>query len=109
LDCYLVARRVIAERDLEAAPRARDARIQVEEVAAQAEPENPLDADAIHPARRPGVPGPPATTDVGRRRVDVSGGDLRLHPVTIDSRARAGLGDRSQDGEQLAPPLALPP
>src|SRR5262245_63733619 len=57
LDCYLVARRVIAERDLEAAPRARDARIHVEEVAAQAEPENPLDADGIRAARRPAGPG----------------------------------------------------
>jgi len=54
-----------AETDREPGPRVRDARRDDERVAAgEADAENRLDRDAVHPRRRAGVPGPPAAADV---------------------------------------------
>ena len=77
------------------------------ELSSQAEAEDPLDAGAVHPARRPRVPRPAAAPHVRRHGVDVGGGDVGLDLVAMDARARAGVVDRVQDAEQLARLVAV--
>ena len=51
LDNDFVARRVIAECDLKARPRARDTGIEMHHRAPQTDTQYPLDASPIHPSR----------------------------------------------------------
>ena len=88
LDRDLVARRAVAEDDLEAPPGPRHAGIEDQRRAAQAEAEDPLEARPIHPSGRAGVPGPAAAPDVRRLGVDV-GGRRRTAPPCSDERRRA--------------------
>lgn len=64
LDRDLIARRVVAERDRETPPRARDAGIEMQHRAPQPEPEEPLDPGPVHPAGRARIPRPSTTADV---------------------------------------------
>src|SRR5688500_19374557 len=89
------------EDDLVARPGARDAGIDPEPGAAQAEAQDPLDAGLVHPTRRPRVPGPAAAADVGRLGVDVGGHDVRLDLVAMDAGAGAGVVDRVKDREEV--------
>ena len=51
-------------------------------------PSMALEADAVHPARRAGVPGPAAAADVRRVRVDVRRDHVGLGLVALDARRR---------------------
>src|SRR6185503_2833053 len=74
-------------RDRVLGPRRRDARIDDERLAAPAEAEDALEAGAIHPARRSGVPTPAPASGMRRLRVDIAGHDvwLRLVPGHVGS------------------------
>src|SRR5262245_14526618 len=106
-DAHLVARAVIAERDREARPAARDAWVDEQRGAAEAKAQEPFDPRAIHPTGGAGVPGPAAAARMGRLRIDVTGHDVRLDPITIESGTRARVIDRVQEREELAGPVAV--
>src|SRR3972149_6818847 len=63
LDDDLVPRGVIAERQREAFPRARDTGVDDEARASQPEPEYAFEPGPIHPPRRPRVPCPAPPAD----------------------------------------------
>src|SRR5438093_466193 len=107
LDRDLVVRRVVAKADFEAAPGARDARVEVKRAAPDAESQDPLDAGAMHPAGGARVPGPAATAHVRWFGVDIGRRHIGLHLVAVDAGARAGVVDGVQDREQLARLVAL--
>src|SRR5436309_14177449 len=90
LDRDLIARRVVAEAELEAGPGARDARVEVKRAAPDAEAQDPLDAGAMHPARGARVPGPAAAAHVRWLGVDVGRHHVRLHLVAADAGRRGG-------------------
>ena len=48
---------------------------------ARLEAKNRLNPDAIHPARRAGVPRPTAAPDLAFERIDIGGHDIRLNLV----------------------------
>src|SRR5258706_1199142 len=93
-DRELVARRVGAEGDLVARPRAGDAGVQVQRRAAETEAQDPFHARAVHPDGRAGVPGPPTAPDVPDLRVDAGRGDVRLDLVAVEARPGARVIDR---------------
>src|SRR6185503_17612168 len=64
LDDDPVAGAVMAELDLEAVPRGGYAGVDRQPSASHPEAEDPLEAGAVHPARRSRVPGPAAAADV---------------------------------------------
>ena len=70
-------------------------------VATPPETEDALEAGAIHPAGRSGVPAPPAASGVRRPGVDVAGHHVRLRLVASDVRRRAAVVDRVQHVEEL--------
>ncbi len=70
--------------------------------AAQPEAQDPLEARAVHPAGRAGVPGPSPASHVRALGVDVGGGDVGLDLVAVESRARGRVVDRVQEREELA-------
>src|SRR5207247_10654994 len=70
--------------------------------------EEPFDPGAVHPAGGARVPGPSSAADVRVLGVDVGRGDIGLHLVAIDARARARPVDRVQDGEELVRLVAVP-
>src|SRR5207244_12891391 len=107
LDRDLVVGRVVAEADLEAAPGAWDARVEVKRAAPDAEAQDPLDAGAMHPAGGARVPGPAATAHVRRFGVDIGRRHVGLHLVAVDAGARAGGVDGVKDREQLARLVAV--
>src|SRR5436309_14191237 len=107
LDRDLIARRVVAEVNLEATPGARDARVEVKRATPDAEAQDPLDAGAMHPARGARVPGPAATAHVRWFGVDIGRRHIGLHLVAVDAGARAGVVDGVQDREQLARLVAV--
>ena len=59
-----------------------------------AEPEDPLQAGAVQPARGAGVPRPARAPDVRRLGVDVRAQRVRLALVAVDVRAAAGPAGR---------------
>src|SRR5206468_6972445 len=83
LDRDLVAGRVVPKRDLEMAPGARNAWIEVEDCPPQAESEQPLDPGSVHPRCGPGIPGPSAAAHVGGLGIDVGGRHIGLHLVSM--------------------------
>src|SRR4029453_5149971 len=89
LDADPVDAAAVSIGDLEAFPRSGDAGIDAQGGALLAEPENPFQACAVEPARRPGVPGPSPAADVGRLRIDVRGYGVRLPLVAVGLRATA--------------------
>src|SRR5581483_10768984 len=101
LDADLITRRVIAKINPKVTPRARDAGVQVQPGAPQTEPENPLNARAVHPPRGPGVPRPPAATDVRRLGVNVPRNYIGLDLITVNTGARAPMIDRIQQGKEF--------
>src|SRR5215471_13127147 len=107
-DRELVPRRVIAKGHGVTRPGVRDARIQVQRGATQAETEDGLDAGTVHPSRRAGVPGPAAAPDVRSLGVDVRGGDVRLDFVSMEPGPGRGVVDGIQDREKLSRLVALP-
>src|SRR5262245_27659306 len=107
LDPHLVEGCVIAERDREALPGARNARVDEERRPAQAEAQKPLDARPIHPARRARVPGPAASPRVRVLGVHVAGDHVGLDPIAIEPGARARVVDGVQEREELARPVAV--
>ena len=104
LDPDLVGGVLVAERDVEARPRRRDAGCDRQLVAAHPEPEHRFEAGAIQPARRTGVPGPATAPDVRRHRIDIGAGDIGLDLVAVALGARAGVADRVECGEQFGRP-----
>ena len=97
----------MAEDDLEAGPRPRDAGIERRASRPQAEAEDPLEARAVHPAGRAGVPGPAAAPDVRRLGVDVGARRRRARPCS-DGRRRAcsawWIGFRSENSSAALSP-----
>src|SRR5579872_334903 len=67
----------------------------------QADPEHPLDAGPIHPARRTCIPCPAAAAHVSALFVHVGARDVWLDLVAIDGIARTRMVDRVQEGEEL--------
>src|SRR3954470_24049806 len=91
VDHDVIAGLVVAEGELEAGPGPRDAGLQDEPRAAQPEPEHPLDAGAVHPGRRTGVPGPAAAPDVRALAIDVGRGHIGLDLVAVHAGACARM------------------
>src|SRR5882672_6585353 len=87
--------------DLEALPPSGDARIDTERGSSLPEAEHPLQARAVQPARRPGVPRPSPSTHVRRLGIDVRGHDVRLQLVRVDVRLPASAADRVQKIEEV--------
>src|SRR5437763_6694232 len=107
LDRDLVAGRVVPKRDLEMAPGARNAWIEVEDRPPQAESEQPLDPGSVHPRCGPGIPGPYAAAHVGGLGIDVGGRHLGLHLVSMYPPPGARSVDRVQDREELVGLVAV--
>ena len=78
-----VARRAVAELDLEPRPASRDARVDREAGPLPSDPEDRLHRRLVHPAGRTGVPGPAAAADVRRLGVDVGRDHVRLDLVAL--------------------------
>src|SRR5207247_1930442 len=94
LDGDLVEALPVAPPHHETIPRSGNARCDREAPAPAPEPQYGLEAEAVHPRRRAGVPGPASSADVRRVRVDVSRHHVRLHLVTLDVGGCAGVIDR---------------
>src|ERR1700721_3101700 len=73
-------------------PRPRNARVDAEAVPGLREAKDRLEPDAIHPARRPGVPGPAATPEVSGRGIDIRRHHERLDLVPRHILRRASVG-----------------
>src|SRR6185312_15704344 len=101
----LLAAMPIAE--LKAGPALRDARVDAQPVAAQAEAENRLQRGAIKPGGRAGVPGPAAAADVRRHRIDVRADHVRFHLVARDRLGAVAVMDRVEQVEQRAGAVAV--
>src|SRR3990172_11652014 len=71
------------DRHFEARPGLWNARLQMQNLALQAQPEDALDAHALHPSRGARVPRPTAASDMARIRIDVGGDDVGLHFVAL--------------------------
>ena len=85
----------------EAVPCPGNARCDGEATAPAPESEDRLETEAVHPGRRAGVPGPAASADVRRVRVDIGRHHVGFHLVALDIGRRAGAVDRIQHVEQL--------
>src|SRR6185437_16687970 len=83
LDQDFIACRAESDRHLEARPGVRDARVQTQDIALQAQPENTLDARPLHPSSGTGVPRPAAASGMGRVGIDIGGDDVGFHLVTV--------------------------
>src|SRR5271168_5389144 len=66
VDHDFISRRLTANRHLERSPAFGNAGVEMQESAADAQPQNALDAGALHPTGRARVPRPAATSDMGR-------------------------------------------
>ena len=108
VDLDVVPRRADAPVDREPGPRRRNARLHRERTAVPLEAEDAFDAGAIHPARRPGVPGPATTARVFGVRVDVAVHHVWLGDVALDARGIAGVVDGIDHVEQLHDLVAVP-
>ena len=62
--------------------------------------EDGLDAGALHPGRRSGVPGPAAAPHVSWRGVDIRSHDIGLDLVAVQVGAGARVIDRIEQGKQ---------
>src|SRR5712664_1978224 len=93
--------------NLELAPEAWNTWIDAQAIAFQLEPKNVFDRRAIHPARRPCVPGPTAAARVRRHGINITDCDVRLDFVLVQTRAGRGVIDRIQQAEQLASAIAV--
>ena len=70
----------------------------------QTQSQDALDAGALHPSGRAGVPGPAAASDMRRRRIDIGGDDVGLDLVAVDIGPRAGVVDRIEQARTAPPP-----
>jgi len=78
----------VAEGDLETGPRLWNAGVKIQGTALDAKSKDALDAGALHPAGRAGIPSPATAPDVAGSGVDVGGDDIGLHlAVHVDSSA----------------------
>ena len=87
-DRDVIHRLAIPVMHLEAAPSGGKARLEVQLVHLQPEPEQRFGDQAVHPPRRTGVPGPPAAADMRRQGVNVGRHDVRLHLIGGNCRRR---------------------
>jgi hypothetical protein len=76
LDRYFIARdrippAAVVEHDFIARPRHRQSGIDYDRISVHAKSENGFEVGKVQPARRTGVPGPAATADVRRDRIDI--------------------------------------
>src|SRR5437762_3162323 len=77
----LVRRRAITIGDAVCLPGGWKAGCNAQRIAPHAQAENSFHANPIHPARRPGIPGPASATHMLRMGIDVGGDDIRLYLV----------------------------
>ena len=82
-------------------PGFRNARVQAQRLAGAGETHDPLDADAIHPAGRSGVPGPATATGMGGGGIHVRRHDIGFDLVAIGVRSGQGVIDRVQHREKV--------
>src|SRR5665213_2685102 len=107
LDPYVVAGGVIVKHYPKARPRFWYAWVEEQGRSLQVESENPLEASAVHPSGRAGVPGPSATSDIGGRGIEVTASDVGLDLVAVNCVGRARMIYGVQDREQLASLIAV--
>ena len=72
----------------------------MQQAAFDANPKDALDAGALHPARRAGVPCPAAAPDVAGGGVDIGRDHIGFHLIAIHVGACAGVVDRVEQAEQ---------
>ena len=110
LDPHPMDRVAVAQDQRAARPLARERGRELDPALDSAHAEQLLDRQSIAPRGRAGVPSPAAAADVGRRRVDVGGDDIRLDPIALDrlgARAvrewaeHAGQGPRALELAEL--------
>ncbi len=88
----LVDRAADRPGDVVAGPGRRDARVDAEGRPAPPQAEHALDAGAIQPRGRAGVPAPPAPPGVGRAGVDVAGHHVGFGLVAVHPGGRRACG-----------------
>src|SRR5262249_44156007 len=92
--------------DLIPGPAGRDARLDAERIAPDADADDRLDGPAVQPAGRARVPGPAAAAGMRRGAIDVGTDDVRLDLVLRDLGRRASVVDRVDQVPQLDGPVA---
>ncbi len=62
------------------------------------QPQDALNAGALHPAGRTGVPGPPASSEMLPQRINIRCHDIRFDLVSIRVGTRTGVVEADLDG-----------
>ena len=107
VDRDFILRGLTANRHLERRPTFGNAGVEMQESAADAQPENALYAGALHPTRRARVPRPAAPPDMGRACIDVGRDDIGLHFVAMHVRAGSRMIDGVEQREQVGRLIAF--
>src|SRR6185503_1824957 len=94
-------------RGLETGPAAWDSRAEEQAVATQPEAEDVFDDRSKHPAAGACVPGPAATSRIGRLRIDVTAGNVGLDAIALRFGTRARVVDGIDHREQIACAVAV--